>query len=265
MKKYFLFSLLVVATFTLSACGTSTETPPVTPINADEEALSTGSSGGSQSANSIGNENVDKNKLKQEFSGISDTNSSVTTNDVEQTEELKNNMMNVDQNKFENLTAKYSQAIFKTNQGSFTIKFYNEKAPQTVNNFMNLAKLGYYDNVKFHRVIADFMIQGGDQNTKDNALINSWGMGGPGYAIADEFGAGLSNVSGTISMANAGPNTGGSQFFVNVHDNSYLDGKHAVFGEVLAGMDVVTAISKLPVDSYDRPSPAVVIESISLK
>ncbi|MFZ4648468.1 MAG: peptidylprolyl isomerase [Patescibacteria group bacterium] len=174
-------------------------------------------------------------------------------------------MIKVDQSKFENLIAKYSQAIFKTNQGSFTIKFYGDKAPETVNNFMNLAKLGYYDGVKFHRVIANFMIQGGDQNTKDDSLMNSWGMGGPGYTIKDEFGVGLSNIPGTISMANAGPGTGGSQFFINVNNNSYLDGKHAVFGEVSEGAEVVAAISKSSVDSSDRPTSPVVIESITLK
>ncbi|MCX6795649.1 MAG: peptidylprolyl isomerase [Candidatus Falkowbacteria bacterium] len=173
--------------------------------------------------------------------------------------------MTVDPSKFENLAAKYSQAIFSTNMGNFTLKFYSDKAPQTVMNFMNLANIGYYNGVKFHRVIPDFMIQGGDQLTKDDSLQSSWGTGGPGYAIKDEFGPGLSNVRGTISMANAGVNTGGSQFFVNVADNTYLDGKHAVFGEVTEGMDVVDAISKAATGDANRPITPIVINSIVLK
>ncbi len=256
MKKYFLFSLLVVAALTLSACGETTSPVTKNSTTTGEEGKTT-----AQPTSQLGNENIDKNKLKQELSGISDASETSTKN----SEETNNTMITVDPSKFEDLTAKYSQAVFNTNQGSFTIKFFGDKAPQTVNNFLNLTKIGYYDGIKFHRVIANFMIQGGDQNTKDDSLMSRWGTGGPGYTIKDEFGAGLSNAVGTISMANAGPNTGGSQFFINVADNSYLDGKHAVFGEVADGMDVVNKISKLSVDSSDRPTEPVIVENIVLK
>ena len=259
MKKYFLFSLLAVAAITLSACGTTTED---TTTAVDGEDTSTKLNTEATSANSgAENENVDKDKLKQELSGISGADETTSSASGTKT----NTMMTVDQSKFENLTAKYSQATFNTNQGNFTIKFYNEKAPLTVNNFLNLANIGYYNGVKFHRVIANFMIQGGDQYTKDDSMMSRWGTGGPGYAINDEFGAGLTNKIGTISMANAGANTGGSQFFVNVADNSYLDGKHAVFGEVVEGMDVVNKISQTSVDANSRPETPVVINSITLK
>jgi cyclophilin family peptidyl-prolyl cis-trans isomerase len=114
-------------------------------------------------------------------------------------------------------------------------------------------------------VIEGFMIQGGDPLSKDVANKAMWGTGGPGYQFADEFGQGLSNVTGTISMANAGPNTNGSQFFVNTNDNVFLDGKHAVFGKVSSGMDVVMKISQLPTDQSDKPVQDVVIEKVEIK
>ena len=262
MKKYFLFSLLAISVLTLSACGSSTENKTNETVLDEEEGTvlntETTAAGGQNT-----NMNIDKNKLKQELSGIAGAEEiavSTSTGTVKKT-----TMMNLDNNKFENLTAQYTQATFNTNQGNFTIKFYNEKAPLTVNNFLNLAKVGYYNNVKFHRVIANFMIQGGDQYTKEDSLISRWGTGGPGYTINDEFGEGLSNKIGTISMANAGANTGGSQFFINVADNSYLDGKHAVFGEVVEGMDIVNKISQTSVDASDRPTSPVIINSITLK
>ena len=108
-----------------------------------------------------------------------------------------------------------------------------------------LVEKGFYNGVIFHRVIEGFMIQGGDPE--------GTGMGGPGYNIADEFTDHNRNDRGTISMANAGPNTGGSQFFINLVDNSFLDSKHPAFGKVIAGMDVVDAIAKVPTDANDRP------------
>jgi len=257
MKKYFLFSLLIISALTLSACGSTAEKTPTVLDEEEVAELNTETT----SENKLANENIDKNKLKQELSGISGADEVSTNNGTVK----KITMIKIDESKFENLTAKYSQATFNTNQGNFTIKFYNEKAPLTVNNFLNLANIGYYNGVKFHRVIANFMIQGGDQYTKDDSMMSRWGTGGPGYMINDEFGEGLSNKIGTISMANAGANTGGSQFFVNVADNSYLDGKHAVFGEVVEGMDVINKISQTSVDANDRPETPVVINSITLK
>jgi len=158
-----------------------------------------------------------------------------------------------------------SVATFTTNYGQFAIQLENAKAPKTVANFVKLAQAGFYDGQRFHRVIEDFMIQGGDPLSKDLAKKAFWGTGDPGYKFADEFGAGLSNVTGTISMANSGPNTNGSQFFINTNDNTFLDGKHAVFGKVISGMDVVMTISKVEKDQSDKPIKDVVISRVEIK
>ena len=137
------------------------------------------------------------------------------------------------------------KAVIETNRGVIELELYPQHAPKTVNNFVFLAKEGFYNDVSFHRVISNFMIQGGDPT--------GTGMGGPGYKIKDEFTANNKNDRGTISMANAGPNTGGSQLFINLVDNNYLDSKHPVFGKVVEGMDVVDKIGKVKTDANDRP------------
>jgi peptidylprolyl isomerase len=130
--------------------------------------------------------------------------------------------------------------------------------PITAGNFEKLVKEGFYDGVIFHRVIDGFMIQGGDPT--------GTGMGGPGYNIQDEFTNSDidQNKRGTLSMANAGPNTGGSQFFINLVDNNFLDGKHPVFGKIAEGMDVIDKIAKLPKDSQDKPLQEVKIIKASI-
>ena len=128
------------------------------------------------------------------------------------------------------------QATFQTSKGNIVLELAEDDAPNTVANFISLAEKGYYDGLKFHRVIADFMIQGGDPT--------GTGSGGPGYVIADEFSPRLKHDRGVISMANAGPNTGGSQFFITHAPQPHLDGKHAVFGRVTSGMEVVDAIKQ---------------------
>jgi len=128
----------------------------------------------------------------------------------------------------------------KTSEGNIAFKMYTKNKPITVNNFISLARMGFYDNINFHRVIAGFMIQGGDP------LGN--GTGGPAYKFEDELNEPNSNKIGTIAMANSGPNTNGSQFFINVADNDYLDSKHTVFGEIISGMDVVKKIETSPKD-----------------
>jgi peptidylprolyl isomerase len=138
----------------------------------------------------------------------------------------------------------------ETNMGTITIALAPDM-PVTAGNFETLVKKGYYNGVIFHRVISGFMLQGGDPT--------GTGMGGPGYAIKDEFSPGNRNNRGTISMANAGPNTGGSQFFINLVDNNFLDGKHPVFGKVVEGMDVVDKIGKTKTGHGDRPLKDVVI------
>ncbi len=154
-------------------------------------------------------------------------------------------------------------ATLHTNKGDIIIEF-SAQTPLTVDNFTTLAKKNFYDGVKFHRVIEGFMIQAGDPLTKDDAQMSSWGTGGPGYTFQDEISTENKNNIGTISMANAGPDTNGSQFFINVKNNNFLDTKHTVFGKVIAGMEVVSAIEQTPTGSGDRPIEAVVINSISI-
>jgi len=157
------------------------------------------------------------------------------------------------------------QATLNTNKGDITIEFFKDQTPNTVDNFIKLAKEGFYDGVKFHRVIKGFMIQGGDPLTKDDSQMDMWGTGGPGYQFADEIGVNNKNDIGTISMANAGPNTNGSQFFINVAANNFLDTKHTVFGKIVAGMDVVQAIEATPTGPNDRPVSPIIINSVTLK
>jgi peptidyl-prolyl cis-trans isomerase B (cyclophilin B) len=149
-----------------------------------------------------------------------------------------------------------STANMNTTLGTIAIEFFDDDAPKTVENFRKLASDGFYDGIIFHRVIPDFMIQGGDpQGT---------GSGGPGYTFEDEFNT-HKVVRGALAMANAGPNTNGSQFFIVTIDAApWLDGKHTVFGQVTAGMDAVDAIEGTPTGRGDRPVDPPSIESIEL-
>ena len=139
-----------------------------------------------------------------------------------------------------------------------------KEAPKTVANFVRLARAGFYDGTKFHRVIPDFMIQGGDPQTKDDSLMERWGTGGPGYQFEDEIHAKNRNEAGTLAMANAGPDTNGSQFFINTADNSFLDDKHTVFGRVVSGMDAVQAIQEEETEGPDRPVEPIVITKVAV-
>ncbi|MEK7660027.1 MAG: peptidylprolyl isomerase [Patescibacteria group bacterium] len=141
-------------------------------------------------------------------------------------------------------------ADIETTKGNFTLELYMDKAPKTVTNFVALAGKGYYNGIKVHRVVDEFIVQFGDPLTKELPLSDpKIGTGGPGYTIPDEFHPNLSNVRGTIAMANSGPNTGGSQVFINLIDNTFLDydkppasSAHPVFGRVTSGMDIVDAL-----------------------
>lgn len=162
------------------------------------------------------------------------------------------------------MTQKNRIVVFETTKGTIKIELFEDMMPITTKNFGDLVQKGFYDGTRFHRVIPRFMIQGGDPLTKDVNKKKMWGTGGPGYEIKDEFVKGLSNVRGTISMANHGPNTGGSQFFINEVDNTFLDGKHSVFGKVVEGMDVVDKIVNTPRDAQDRPLQDVVITTVKI-
>lgn len=175
----------------------------------------------------------------------------------------KQDMQNIDPSKFESLAASYKQVIMKTNLGDITIDLYGNDSPKTIDNFLNLAKLGFYDGTKFHRVIKQFMIQGGDPNSKSDDW-NTHGMGGPGYKFADEFNT-HKLVRGSLAMANSGPDTNGSQFFiVTTEATPWLDGKHVNFGQVTVGMDIVDKIEAVQTNPNDHPLADVTIKSIEL-
>lgn len=149
------------------------------------------------------------------------------------------------------------KAIFDTNKGTFSIELFEDKAPVTTQNFIKLVQDGFYDGLIFHRVIKDFMIQGG--------CPEGSGRGGPGYTIKDEFHPDLKHeCEGILSMANAGPNTGGSQFFITVAPTPWLDGHHAVFGKVVDGLDIVLNISKVATVRNDKPMEDITINKITL-
>ncbi|MBU0898395.1 MAG: peptidylprolyl isomerase [Nanoarchaeota archaeon] len=142
------------------------------------------------------------------------------------------------------------KVLLETSMGNIVIELYDDM-PVTAGNFKKLVEEGFYDGVIFHRIIDGFMIQGGDPT--------GTGMGGPGYKIEDEFSEHNENNRGTLSMANAGPNTGGSQFFINLADNNFLDTKHPVFGKVVEGMDIVDKIAKVQKDGSNKPLEEVKI------
>jgi peptidyl-prolyl cis-trans isomerase A (cyclophilin A) len=148
-------------------------------------------------------------------------------------------------------------AEFNTNKGNFKIELYGDKTPITTGNFIKLVDEGFYNSLIFHRVIPNFMVQCG--------CPHGTGRGGPGYTIRDEFHPDLKHDSkGILSMANAGPNTGGSQFFITVAPTPWLDGKHSIFGKVIEGMEIVDSISKVEKDRNDKPLQNVVINSIKI-
>ncbi|MCL4153055.1 UNVERIFIED_CONTAM: hypothetical protein GTU68_050540 [Idotea baltica] len=151
--------------------------------------------------------------------------------------------------------------VLKTNQGDITVALLREDAPNIVQNFVDLAKEGKYDDTIFHRVIEGFMIQGGDYENRNG----TGGQAANGGMIEDEFSPNLSHVRGVLSMANRGPNTNGSQFFIVQQDQPHLDGRHSIFGQVTDGMDVVDAIAASEKDGMDRPVEEVVIESIDFQ
>lgn len=242
-KRFAVYFILMPAIFILSGCQLKTnnnETSKVEPgvVSSFDE------NGNLITPNDI---NSNSNRVTPEPNNINNNQNS-TMNE----EQLKN----------------ITQAVLKTNFGDITVKFYKDDSPKTVENFIKLAASGFYNGTKFHRVIKNFMIQGGDPQTKDNSLKNKWGTGGPGYEFADE----INNhklVKGSLAMANSGPNTNGSQFFMVTADaTTWLDGKHTNFGEVIEGMDVIDKIQNVKTEgpgTIDRPVEDVIIEGIDLK
>ena len=173
-------------------------------------------------------------------------------------------------NKLLNRNKNMQTATLNTTKGDITIAFFADQAPNTVANFLKLAKEGFYDGIKFHRVIKGFMDQAGDPQSKDDTKMGSWGTGGPGYKFADEIDASselytkVGYKAGVLAMANSGPNTNGSQFFIMAQDYA-LDPLYTIFGKVVSGQDVVDAINNAQTGESDRPVTAIVINSITIK
>lgn len=184
----------------------------------------------------------------------------IETKDVSTKPNVNNNSSK--QTKME-YAEKYDGAVLKTNYGDIKVKLYNQDSPATVDNFLKLSAEKFYDGTRFHRVIEDFMIQGGDPNSKDDDWSND-GTGGPGYTFKDEFNK-HPLVKGSLAMANSGPNTNGSQFFIVTADATpWLDGKHTNFGEVVEGREVVDKIGLVKVNENDHPMEDVTITGVEL-
>jgi len=153
----------------------------------------------------------------------------------------------------------------ETNMGVMEFELYDELVPETAGNFKKLVEEGFYDGQRFHRIIENFMVQGGDPLSKDVSNTARWGTGGPGYDIKDEFVDELKHTKkGLLSMANSGPNTGGSQFFITLVPTPHLDGKHAIFGEIVSGEDVLSEIGSVETDGADRPVKEIIVEKVSI-
>ncbi len=243
MKKIFFILFLVVL---IAGCTPSNQTGTINEKNASGDALNYNDSDVISKINEINKGATPNEKPSKK----SNTNKSMPENNNEV--------------KLENLSSEFKQAIIKTSLGDIKVKFYADESPITVNNFLNLAKKGFYDNTKFHRIIKNFMIQGGDPTSKDDSQKNMWGTGGPGYKFQDEINT-KKIVKGSLAMANSGPNTNGSQFFiVTAKATPWLDGKHTNFGEVIEGMDIVDKIEASDTDERDRPTEDIIIESIEL-
>jgi cyclophilin family peptidyl-prolyl cis-trans isomerase len=164
-----------------------------------------------------------------------------------------------------NMNTTTTKAVIQTTEGAMTVELYPKSAPETVKNFVELAKAGKYDGTPFHRVIEDFMIQTGDFENQNGTGGHSYK--GPGTKFQDEFDDELTHSYGTLSMANAGPNTNGSQFFI-VHAKEgtpFLDGKHSIFGKVTEGEEVIETIATTETDGFDRPTEEILIETITVE
>jgi len=232
MKK----TILIISLLILLGGGCSTKTPSVTPITNSEINITTKAQTSTTTTNTIKQTTMTstaKNDTKTATSAI-------------------------------DLLKQYDQVILKTTLGDITVQLYNSDSPNTVKNFLTLTQKDFYNNTQFHRVIKDFMIQGGDPLSKESNRLKH-GTGGPGYKFNDEFNK-HKLVKGSLAMANSGPNTNGSQFFIVTKSATpWLDGMHTNFGYVIAGMSVVEKIEEVTVDSRDNPVEAIVIKSTVLQ
>ena len=243
----------------LSACGTATPD-----VNDNVDLFNEGAAPITTSG--IGSTPESDKKLNLgDFSAETapNTNNNMTNDEQAEFEEALSSKV-LPPDKQADLVSQYSGALIKTNMGDIKVEFYKE-SPMTVNNFMHLSQAGFYNGSKFHRVIKDFMVQGGDPNSKDDDWSND-GFGGPGYYFKDEINE-HKLVAGSLAMANsgAGTSTNGSQFFiVTASATPWLDGSHTNFGRVTVGMDVVRNIENVSVNGNDHPTEDMVINSIEL-
>lgn len=182
---------------------------------------------------------------------------------------IENNQENMQETSYDHESLKEHvthTVTLKTNEGDIVIDLYGGLTPKTVENFVKLSSEGFYDGVRFHRVISGFMIQAGDPLSKDLEMQDRWGTGGPGYTFEDEFAPELRHsAAGILSMANAGPGTNGSQFFITLDQTPHLNDRHSVFGYVTEGMDVVDTIGITPTEGPDRPIDEVVINEVAIE
>jgi cyclophilin family peptidyl-prolyl cis-trans isomerase len=249
LKKILVSFAIIGIAFSVSACTSKTDTADqnITPASAVDTTSEQNSNLAEMATTSA----------PVETSAVTDANQATAT----ETSAVTNTIMSPD--KQEDLTKTYSQAILKTSVGNITLKFYPSETPMTVNNFLNLANAGFYNGTKFHRVMKDFMIQGGDPLTKGTDA-SSYGTGGPGYQFKNEYGT-HKLVAGSIAMANAGVDTNGSQFFiVTASSTPFLDGSYTNFGEVTDGMDVVRKIENSAVKQSANGEMSVPVDYITI-
>jgi peptidyl-prolyl cis-trans isomerase B (cyclophilin B) len=240
-KKYIISAMFLLLGFFVAGCAKPTA------VNIEQKD---GYLPGAQSKNYL-------EQLPKETAKMPTPKQTATESEIKQTNKNMTTQTNLA------LVKKYKKAILHTNFGKITVQFHGEESPITVNNFLKLSLEKFYDGTKFHRVIKDFMIQGGDPNSKDDDWSND-GQGGPGYKFDDEFNT-HKLVKGSLAMANAGANSNGSQFFIVTADATpWLDGKHTNFGEVIEGMEVVEKIENVEKNQNDHPTKDVVIEKVEL-
>ena len=280
MKKFLLVILLIVSIFTLSGC--SQEPAQETVQNKKSandyrylsQAIDANKASGANNSDTASL--LPKNAIppakaapaRNESAPISpapeaapteETSTSPTTQDTEKKETENQNTTKKEDDS--SLIRKYDGAVIKTTKGDITVKFYNDDAPKTVENFFKLASENFYDGIRFHRVIKGFVIQVGDPNSKDDNWTDD-GQGGPGYTFADEINS-HKLIEGSVAMANAGPNTNGSQFFILTAKSApLLDGKYTNFGEVTDGMDAVRKIEDMKTNENDHPLENIEIKSV---
>ncbi|MEA2006601.1 MAG: peptidylprolyl isomerase [Patescibacteria group bacterium] len=244
MKKTVLFSILLISFSVMTGCSDQGTTDKDNIQQKQEE--------------------VDSSKLSSKLKTKKTKEPSQTTKkETTMNEDRQTDTPEIDLSYLE----KYSVATLKTSAGDISLEFFSNDAPKTVSNFFKLSEKKFYDGVTFHRVIKDFMIQGGDPNSKDDDPSND-GQGGPGYTIPAEIG--LKNTKGTLATARLGDSmnperdSSGSQFFINSVNNSFLDGQYTVFGKVTSGMDIVEKIENTKTGANDRPIDDIVIKSVEL-